>query len=331
MKSFMAVSFLSRRIARFAFRRRYGSTELLQGNRTVPTERCLITGASGQLGGHVIRQLAESDGLHGLLALAGRGDVGTPGVEVRRVDLRDANALRACVAEYRPTHVVHLGAMTAVTDAFAHPQEAELVNTAATRVLAEAAAAAGARFLFSSTDMVFDGTAAPYRETDQPNPLSQYGRTKVAAERLLVSRPDVLVVRLPLMYGFAATPRSTTFANQIGALRRGETVRLFTDEFRTPIWLPDAARAVIALARSGCNGLVHVAGPERLSRYELVAACAKRLGIGNPKLEPISRLSIAAPEPRPADLSLHYALFRSMFPSLAPKPISEAALEMTSR
>ena len=152
------------------------------------TERWLITGASGQLGGHVVQQLARESADHTILALAGRGAVGTLGLEVRRIDLRDADGLRACVAGYQPTHIVHLGAMTAVADAHDHPQDAQRINTEATRVLAAAAAECGARLVFSSTDMVFGGAGAPYRESDPPRPLSHYGRTKLAAERTLLDR-----------------------------------------------------------------------------------------------------------------------------------------------
>lgn len=288
--------------------------------------RWLVTGASGQLGGHVVQQLTAEADDQSILALAGRGEVGTPGVNVRRIDLRDENSLRACVAEYRPSHLIHLGAMTAVADAHAHPEDAERINVQATRILAESAAECGASMLFSSTDMVFDGTAAPYCESDPPCPLSQYGRSKVAAERLLADMDHVLVVRLSLMVGFACAARETTFARQMATLRNGEPLRLFTDEFRTPGWLGDAARAVIGLARSDQTGLIHVAGPERLSRYQMIEKCARGLGIADAKFEPVSRMSIQSPEPRPADLSLDDSLFRQQYPQLAPGYLSNPAV-----
>lgn len=289
-------------------------------------ERWLITGAGGQLGSHVVRALAaEEDAM--LLALVGHHPTGTPGVVERRVELGDSEALRAAVREFRPTHVLHLGAMTAVGDCHARPADAERINTAATRVLADAAAELGARFVFSSTDMVFDGAHAPYAETDPPRPLSHYGRTKLAAERAIATLPGTLAVRIPLMYGLPCNARETTFAKQLAALRTGKPLRLFTDEFRTPVWLADAARAVIGLARSEVAGLTHVAGPERLSRYELIARCATLLGVSAPQLVPISRLDVAAPEPRPADLSLNGRQFARLFPQLAPGPLRAAALE----
>lgn len=316
-------------------------------------ERWLITGASGQLGGHVLRLLfgtgrppAETTPVGGMavLALAGRGAVRSPGGEVRRVDLADLDALRATVCDFRPTHVLHLGAMTGVADAFSRPDEARRINTEATCVLAEATMSVGRagfqpargtgpmpavpRFVLASTDMVFDGNAAPYSESATPAPLSHYGRTKAAAERAVLDRrwPGALVVRIPLLYGQPCSARETTFVRQIATLRAGGELRLFTDEFRTPLWLGDAARALIALARSTLEGMIHVAGPERLSRYELIERCARLLGIGQPRLVATSRRDAPGDEPRPADLSLDGSRFAREFSDLAPGPVRAEVL-----
>jgi dTDP-4-dehydrorhamnose reductase len=290
----------------------------------MPVERWLITGASGQLGSHVVRLLSRDDVRAAILALTGRQDRGTSGVPAQAIDLADHTALHACAMAFRPTHVVHLGAMTAVGECLTRPEDAERINTGATRVLSKASAAVGARLVFSSTDMVFDGDHAPYVETDQPHPLSHYGRTKVAAERTLAGLAHTLVVRIPLLYGLPCNGRETTFTSQLAALRSGQPLRLFTDEFRTPVWLADSARALIALARSDLTGIIHLAGPQRLSRYELVAQCARLLGVDRPNLAPISRLAAAAAEPRPADLSLDGRRCAALLPHLAPGPLRAA-------
>ncbi len=283
-------------------------------------QRWLVTGASGQLGGHVVRQLAKEVAATDILALTHSEDVKAR-ARCARVDLADEARLRACVADFRPTNIVHAGAMTAVSDCYARPAEAERVNTFATRVLAEAATECEARLLFTSTDMVFAGDAAPYRETNPPRPPNCYGRTKTAAERLLAGFDRTLIVRLPLMYGFPCTERGTTFVRQINALCSGESLRLFTDEFRTPVWLHDAAAALIALARDDLTGIIHVAGPERLSRFEMVERFARLLNIRDPNLQPASRRSIDAPEPRPEDLALDGARFAKLYPLLMPSAI----------
>jgi dTDP-4-dehydrorhamnose reductase len=289
-------------------------------------QRWLLTGASGQLGGHLLAALLKEVPPVDILALAGQGTVAGAGVAVQRIDLADPVGVHACVAAFRPACILHVGGVTAVSDAYSDPARAEHVNVGGTRALAEAAAVCGARLVFASTDMVFDGGQAPYAEEHAPAPLSQYGRSKAAAEQVLAGLDRALIVRLPLMYGFSRTHRVSTFAGQIDALRRGQTLRLFTDEFRTPVWLGDAAAAMLALARSERTGVIHVAGPERLSRYEMVERVARVLGIENASLTPISRLAIDAPEPRPEDLSLDGRRFKAAFPHVIPGPIRRAAL-----
>ena len=284
-------------------------------------ERWLITGATGQLGGHLLRQLTLEPEPPSILALARSNPAANTGIPTARVDLADANALHQAVLQFRPTHIMHVAAMAAVGDCYQQPRLAEKINIEATRILVEAAKTCDAGLIYTSTDMVFAGTAAPYRETDAPDSQTVYGRTKAAAERVVEQYDRGLAVRVPLMYGFACSDRPSTFANQVKALRSRELLRLFTDEHRTPVWFADAAEALITLARSDVAGLIHVAGPERLSRCEIVEQFAKLLDITNPLFERVSRLSIETKEPRPADLSLDGSRFARLFPEQAPGPI----------
>ncbi len=293
-------------------------------------ERWLITGASGQLGGYVLDLLAREVRPQSIVALAGTGAVIDRGVVVRRIDLQDRGAVQACVEAVRPTHVLHLGGVSTVGAAFADPQAARRINVQTSAALAGCVAQLGGRLAFASTDMVFDGTAAPYRETDPPCPVSEYGRSKAMAEQAVLEVRDTLVVRLFLMYGFPQTQRATTFAKQIESLRRGDTLRLFRDEFRTPMSFRDAATALIGLCRGGQTGVVHLAGPERLSRYDMVRRFANVLGVSAANLIAVSRLSIESPEPRPADLSLDISRLRESFPTLLPGPIRAESLSAPS-
>ncbi|MDX2199907.1 MAG: SDR family oxidoreductase [Phycisphaerae bacterium] len=290
-----------------------------------PSQRWLVTGSTGQLGGHLVRQLLNTPVAPRIFAWTGRKPAARiDGVECSHVDLADSAAIGAAIDAARPTHILHVAAMTAVGDAFANPDLARRINVEATARIMEAARAGGARVAFSSTDMVFSGDAAPYREADATRPLSVYGRTKALAEEAVVAGGG-LVLRIPLLYGVAADGRPTTFSNQLAALRRGGELKLFTDEYRTPLWVEDAARIMIALASSTMTGVRHVAGPQRLSRAELVAAAAQAIGATHATLLPISRLDIPAAEPRPADLSLDDALLRRERPDLVCTTFSLAA------
>lgn len=287
--------------------------------------RYLVTGASGRLGATVVSLLA-AEGAE-VAALSGtRTGVVPPmplrpaplePISLRPVSLADTAALDDCVRDFRPTHVLHFGGITSMAESAADPQRAQEVNVVATRVLRDAAAACEARFLLASTDMVFDGESAPYREEDPVRPTSVYAHTKVEAEARLSGASDV-AVRFPLMYGAVPGPSATQFEQWSKALRAGAPQRLFIDEYRTPVSYRDAARGAVAVVRSGLCGVIHLGGPARVSRYELVAALAVSLGVTEPQLIATKRAAVAGAEPRPADLSLVSERYLQRFPQLAP-------------
>ena len=301
---------------------RSGQSEFAEGG------RWLVTGAAGQLGGHVCERLRRDPTHPDVYALVSPTYENADTDRRFRVDFGDPDALAGIVSEIKPDFVLHIGAMTAVAACHADPAGARCVNVEATAALAAEAVESGARLIFTSTDMVFDGEHAPYDESATPNPVSEYGRTKLAAEQIVLGCPRGLVVRLPLMYGFPVSRRATTFVNQIAALRAGQPLRLFHDEFRTPLALTDAADALIGLARSDELGILHVAGPEQLSRLELIQRAAEVLGLDASPIVPISRLDIESAEPRPRDLSLNGSRFVRCFPTLAPGAIRVDALPM---
>ena len=133
------------------------------------------------------------------------------------VDLPEAIFLQRCVVGFQPTHIIQLGGMASVSEARRDPDTATRVNVDATKVLAQVAVELGSRLVFASTDMVFAGNSAPYREDAVARPLSHYGRTKVESEAAILGNDRVTVVRLPLMYGFPRVLRTTTFTEQVTA------------------------------------------------------------------------------------------------------------------
>lgn len=287
--------------------------------------RWLITGAGGQLGGWLVRLLRDRPRIE-LHATTLRHDP-PPGARLHRLDLCDQPALTSCLHALRPSRIIHAAALTSVADCHADPQRAQAANVGATEIIAHAAEQFGARLVFTSTDMVFAGDAAPYRESDRAAPRSVYGRSKAQAEQAVSARRGALVVRLPLLCGFPVTARATTFVQQIAALRAAAPLQLFHDEYRTPVAVQDAAAALIALAESDARGVVHVGGPQRLSRLELVLAAAETLGLPTATIDAVARASVPAPEPRPADLSLDSSLFLGKFERWAPREIRAALLD----
>ncbi len=284
----------------------------------------LITGAGGALGSVLLRQLTEA-GHDAVGIVSPTGPVPHVGRTVR-VDLLEANDVARTVEALAPSRIVHAAALTHVAGAFHDPAGAKRINVDATEALAGLAARAGIRFALVSTEMVFDGEHAPYDEASAPSPITVYGRTKLAAEQVaMAGHPaNTVVVRVPLLYGFPAAPRNTTFGLQVRALQSGTPLRLFEDEVRSPLWLEDAAAAITTVVESDYTGLIHAGGPEALTRVEMGRLLARSLGLRNLAIIAASRSTADDPEPRPRDLTVNSARYIARFGGPAGRPMAEA-------
>jgi dTDP-4-dehydrorhamnose reductase len=289
--------------------------------------RVLVTGASGHLGSYLSAELGQL-GQHvgSLSAWSGpqfSGSFPRPG---SAIDLTDARQVELQLERDRPDVILHAAAWSRVDACQQQPAVARQVNVDATARLAEWARRRQVRLLFVSTDLVFDGTAAPYSEQAPPAPLSVYGATKWEAEQAVLATPHALVARLSLLYGPSRTGRVTFFDQQWQALQRPATCRLFVDEWRTPLATHVAARLLSRLALSDHAGLVHVGGPERMSRWEMGVRLARFLGLPTEPLVPVHRADQPAPEPRPCDVSLDSSRLGGWFPDVV-WPSYEQTLE----
>jgi dTDP-4-dehydrorhamnose reductase len=277
------------------------------------TMRLLVTGASGNLGGYLLRELAGTQAR--VTAWSGTGTGALFGFPLRPVDLAARDAVAAAFREARPNAVVHTAAVSSLAECRRDPQRARAVNAGGSALLAELAADAGARLVLVSTDLVFDGEKGDYREEDLAAPVSVYGGTKQAAEQAVLAAPHAAVARVSLLFGPTVAGRPAFFDEQVRKLRGGEALDCFADEWRTPLSFAAAARALLALARSDVAGLLHIGGPERLSRLDMAARLAAYLGADARLLVATSRLS-AGGEPRPRDVSLNSSRWRRLFPEV---------------
>lgn len=269
--------------------------------------RLLVTGGSGYLGRVVAAMAAGWDVT--ATYLDHRPADGAPSVRHRRLDLRDAAATRQLVAEVAPTAVIHTACSNQA------PQHVEAIVPAA-RNVAAAAGEVGARLVHVSSDMVFDGTAAPYDETAYPRPMSPYGQAKAEAEAIVAATcpdtaacPGAAIVRTSLILGLDPPDHGTRWL--LGAVERGEQVTLFTDEIRCPIWVEDLAKALLALAAGRHAGVLNVAGPVAVDRWALGVAMLRHSGLTPPPNVAPGTMA-ASGLSRPTDLRLDIRLARSV-------------------
>jgi len=304
--------------------------------------RVLLTGGDGQLGRDLRDVLAGrtpdggEDPALGSGAGAGAGLGGRailppvhPGTfevhstDIADLDIRDRTAVLAAADALRPDVVIHGGAYTAVDACEGDPETAFAVNALGTRHVAEAAAAAGAHLLYVSTDYVFDGTAdRPYVEWDRPNPMSVYGRSKLAGEQEVaaVGPRGSTVVRTAWVSGaHGANMTKTVLRLAEGA---GEApLRFVDDQHGCPTFTADVAAAVVRLALDRRPGTFHVTNQGETTWFGFARATLEAAGYDPGMVEPIATgdLDPPRPAPRPANSRLDNAALRlSGLPLLPP-------------
>jgi dTDP-4-dehydrorhamnose reductase len=249
----------------------------------VSAARLLVTGGSGYLGGEVVRLAADAG-----WAVAGTSHRTLGPVPL---DVRDPAAVAALVAELRPGCVIHTAYLQDGPDAWA-------TNVEGSANVAAAAAAAGARLIHISTDLVFDGSAGrPYREDDPAEPVIEYGRSKAAAERaVLLAHPAATVVRTSLIYGGEVLSGHERRILEVVDGRAD--LAFFTDELRCPVRVGDLARALLALAQMPAPGPLHLAGADGVSRYEFACLVATAKGHPSDHLRTTTSAETAPHRPR---------------------------------
>jgi len=289
----------------------------------------LVLGASGFLGAHVVAALVARAARAGALAAPRPGTprVLAAGRDVRLVprfsDPRDAaqwlerdlapeGSAAGWLEELAPGRVVLCAALARVAACEQDPALAERLNAGLPAEVARWCAARGARLVHVSTDLVFGAQPPPpegFHEDSPPGPLSVYGRSKLAGEQaVLAACPAALVARLPLLYGNSGGRGLGASDSLLSAVDAGTVPPLFVDEHRTPLEVSNAAEALAELCEGSARGLLHVAGPERVSRLELGLAVLEGMGLDRASalaaVRPARRSEVPTPGARPADVSL---------------------------
>jgi dTDP-4-dehydrorhamnose reductase len=228
----------------------------------------MITGASGFLGNTLCRLACEA-GYRVCGTFFSRQPDNCPGVLLECLDLKDESQVGGLIERIRPDVVIHT----------AYSQSEREVTLDGTRRLAESCASLPAPpyLIFLSTDLVFDGKKSLYCEEDVPAPVMPYGNDKLEAETVVRSLLDhSLVVRTSLLYDLARVPGHLEFA--VEAVSRGCSFTLFQDEFRSPMLVGELASSLLDLARIQPDGLLHMAGRDRLDRFSFGTALLSALG-----------------------------------------------------
>ena len=281
------------------------------------SKRLLITGASGFLGWNICRQARATWETFGAYRTH---PIKIGGVATIHLDLTDDKSVNNCLAQLRPAAVIHTAAAADPNFCQRHPRRTRFINTKVAIRLAQRCADLKIPYLFTSTDLVFDGCRPPYAEKDPVSPICIYGEQKVAAEEgILACYPQAAICRMPLMFGPSPPANKSFLQPTLAALRAGRPLNLFTDEVRTPISAAAATDGVLAMLGK-MSGIVHLGGAASISRYEMGRLVAGVFGLPADGIIPRSVAGHGMPAPRPADVSLTNAKARGL--GFDPRPLA---------
>lgn len=264
-------------------------------------KRILITGSNGLLGQKLVVLLSRGSDYELLLTSKHESSVFENGeLPYRQLDISSRNDVRRVVDDFQPDVIINSAAVTNVDLCETEREHAWNVNVGGVENLAIAAKFVGAKIIHLSTDYVFDGKNGPYDEESRPNPVSYYGRTKLASENVLrTNEIPFVIVRTMVLYGVAPRIKVNFVLWLIHELELEKPVRVVDDQYGNPTLADDLAYAILKIIAFEREGVYHIAGSELLSRYEFAVKLAKQFGLNKKLITPVKTFGLKQPAPRP--------------------------------
>ena len=262
--------------------------------------RLIVTGASGLLGNKIV-ELGKNDyvvvPLHNTKPLH---------LNSLKLNITDAIEVLNLFHNLEPYAVIHTASETNVDKCEIEKDHAWKVNVNGTRNVALACSKTGAKLVYISTDYVFDGEKGNYEERDEPNPINNYGFTKLEGEKQVIQYcQEYVILRTSVLYGWH--PWKQNFATWvINSLKQNKELTVVEDHYNTPTLADNLAEMALEAVQKDLQGLYHASGSERISRYEFAKQIAKEFNLNQSLIKPIKMSQLTAwVAKRPRDSSLN--------------------------
>ncbi len=275
----------------------------------------LVTGSTGLVGIQVVKDLLKQNHqvfscYHDTKPILGKAVF---------LDLADQQNIINVIQTTKPDVVIHLAAMTDVDLCETQKEHATKLNIDATDTLAKQTAKLEAFFIYVSTDYIFDGKKGMQKEDDVPNPLGFYGKTKLGGENVLCNiKSSKCIVRTSTPFGIHPTKKCFPLWVKEN-LETKKEISILTDQFTSPTYVPNLSKMIIEIATKKIEGIIHLAGSTRISRYDVAKLVADKLNLDKNLLKPITMDKMTWNAQRPMDSSLDISLASTI---LNEKPIT---------
>ncbi len=260
--------------------------------------KVLVTGANGLLGSKVVAR-AERHEVYPTHATRPTFP------DSQRMDITNESDVKRVFSRVKPDILIHAAAETNVDKCEKEREHAKRVNADATRILAETCKRTDTMMAYVSTDYVFDGEKGRYSEEDEPNPVNYYGLTKLIGERHVTDIcPRYALLRTSVLYG--THPEKLNFAKwTISVLAQGKPISVVDDHYNSPTLADNFAKVILELVEKELEGIYHIAGSERISRYRFAVKIAEAFNLDSSLVQPVKMSELKAwTAKRPKDSSL---------------------------
>ncbi len=262
-------------------------------------KRIMIVGANGLLGQRLVEFYMIRDEYE-LLAAGIEEKSIIEGIEYRKLDIGDKKEVSSVIKEFYPDYIINAAAFTNVDGCEREKVLSWQVNVTGVENLAKYAVVSDARLIHISSDYIFDGTEGPYSEDDIPNPISYYGREKLAAENSLkAGRTKYAILRTNVLFGPANSINPDFVKWVVTSLREGKKINIVTDQINNPTFVGDLVQGVDRVIEKEATGVFNISGADHLSRYEFAQKIADFFELDKSLIATITTEELKQLAPRP--------------------------------
>ncbi len=248
--------------------------------------RFLVTGVSGLLGLNFA--MAVDGKKHQVIGVANTMPMTWVSFKSQKAELSEPGIVEKLIEEHKPDCILHCAAIANLEACEKDPDLAERINAVLPGEIAESASRHSIKMVQISTDAVFDGNRGNYVETDEPNPLSIYARTKLEGEKaVLAADQNALVMRVNF-YGWSAAGNRSLGEWFVHNLEAGNSIKGFTDVLFCPMMVLDLSEILVEAVLKDLKGLYHSVGPESMSKFDFGCAIARKFGFDTGLIHPAS-------------------------------------------
>ncbi|MBN1302407.1 MAG: dTDP-4-dehydrorhamnose reductase [Melioribacteraceae bacterium] len=262
-------------------------------------KRVCIVGSNGMLGQKLVDYYSKSNNTE-LLCCSAEESSWIDNVDYMQVDITSKKSVQNSIKKFYPDFIINTAAFTNVDGCESEKELSWKVNVSGVENLIKAGNSCDSHIIHLSTDYVFDGKEGPYDETAKPNPISSYGRSKLASENLLRSKyRKATIVRTNVLYGHTKYGRPDFVNWIIDSLKQGKEIRIVTDQINNPTLINDLVQGISKIIEFGKYGIYNIGGNEFLSRYDFAIRIAEFFDLNESLIREIETKELNQPAARP--------------------------------